>query len=109
MPASSAPPTATGSAGEVKKKILRTTRADPRFLPASAKMAQRLKKARLARGLSIKQLAHTAGMHENTVQQFEATEGKRGLSAVYLLYLAQALKVDAGWLLGQDKPKKKQA
>lgn len=75
----------------------------------SAKMARRLKKARTARGWTIKQLAEKAGMHTNTLQQFEATEGKRALSGVYILYLAQALRVDAGWLLGQDIKKKPHA
>ncbi|USN16561.1 hypothetical protein POLEWNIK_00350 [Brevundimonas phage vB_BpoS-Polewnik] len=103
VPGSSVPPSATASTGGIKRK----TRDDPRFLPASAKMARRLKKARLAKGWLIRELAEKAGMHTNTVQQFEATEGQRGLSAVYVLYLAQALKVDAGWLLGQDRPKKK--
>lgn len=102
MPGSSAQPSATAPTA-----IKRTTRDDPRFFEASAKMARRVKKAREARGLTIKQLAQKAGMHTNTVQQFEATNGKRGLSAVYLLYLAKALKVEAGWLLGQDPPKKK--
>lgn len=103
MPESFAQPSATASTGAIK----RTTRDDPRFFAVSAKMARRVKKARTAKGWTIKQLAEKAGMHVNTVQQFEATEGKRGLSAVYVFYLAQALRVDAGWLLGQDKPKPK--
>lgn len=70
-------------------------------------MARRLKKAREARKWTIKYLAEKAGMHVNTVQQFEATQGARALSGVYILYLAKALRVDAGWLLGQDLPKKK--
>lgn len=70
-------------------------------------MAKRVRKAREARKLSIRQLAEKAGMHVNTLQQFEATKGKRALSGVYILYLAKALRVEAGWLLGQDLPKKK--
>lgn len=74
---------------------------DPRYVAAVKLQGQRLRKARLARGLQIIALARETGLGENTL--IRAENGRGALSAPYLLILAQHLKVEGGWLLGQKK------
>jgi transcriptional regulator with XRE-family HTH domain len=62
-----------------------------------ANLGKRLKETRAARGMSQEVLAQLAGLNRNYVNQVEC--GRRNVSVVNLVKLADALGVDAGVLI----------
>ncbi len=62
-----------------------------------ANLGKRLKETRAARGMSQEVLVQLAGLNRNYVNQVEC--GRRNVSVVNLVKLAEALAVDAGVLI----------
>lgn len=65
-----------------------------------AAIAERLREARKAAGLSQGQVAKLLNMHRPTISEIEA--GNRRLSAVELSTFAETYDVTVSWLLGES-------
>ena len=63
-------------------------------------IADRLRAARLGRGLSQGELARKSGVSENGIQGYEL--GKVSPGAQNLIALADALEVSLDWLCGRE-------
>ena len=63
-------------------------------------IADRLRAARLGRGLSQDELAWKAGLHKNVIQCYE--RGRSIPGAKNLVTLADALEVSLDWLCGRE-------
>ena len=71
-------------------------------------LAERIREARLARGLSQAELAEKAGYTSRaSINKIEL--GKVDLPRSKVLAIAEALHVSPTWLLGMDEPKDKTA
>ena len=64
-------------------------------------IAERLRSAREAAGLTQGQVAQKLGLHRPTVSEIEA--GRRRVSAEELAALANLYEVEIGWVGGQDR------
>lgn len=65
-------------------------------------ISSRLKQARIAQGLSLKELGEKVGLSESTVQRYESGF-RRALSTEKLKTFAEVLQVDVWWLFKGEK------
>ena len=68
-------------------------------LQVLAKLGKRLRETRTARGMSQEVLAQLAGLNRNYVNQVEC--GRRNVSILNLVKIAEALAVDLAVLIGE--------
>jgi len=81
------------------KRIARNAK-DRQYL---LKMGENIRAARKQRGYSQEEFADVAGFSRSYYTEIET--GKRNISVLNLIKIAEALKVDPGEIIGSPKPK----
>ena len=79
----------------------------PEGKEAARRIGVRIRDARMARGLSQKQLAHALGVSHQAVNKYE--QANVDLSIARLLALAKALGVTPTFLIGEARPARSKA
>ena len=67
--------------------------------------AQRLRQARLERGMSVYKLAKLSGCNAQSIHLYEDESENRAPSLFAAEWLSEVLGVSLDWLVGRDVPK----